>query len=180
MQVHWSLRAQTLRKANSIAQIDAIQAEYSAFETLHETDELIATAKELDIAFVAFSPLGHGWLVDDFNYSSPDDFAADDFRRTVPKFQGENFYKNKAIVEEIKALAQKKGCTTTQLALAWVANQGMIPIVGTTRAGRLEENWGCRDVEFSDEEGKEMRRIIEEAKPEGKRFNEVHQSMVGH
>lgn len=83
-------------------------------------------------------------------------------------------------MEEIKALAQKKGCTTTQLALAWVANQGMIPIVGTTRAGRLEENWGCRDVEFSDEEGKEMRRIIEEAKPEGKRFNEVHQSMVGH
>ena len=147
---------------------------------MHETDDLISTAKELDIAFVAFSPLGHGWLVDDFDYSSPDDFAQDDFRRTVPKFQGENFYKNKSIVEEIKALAKEKGCTTTQLALAWVASQGMIPIVGTTKPGRLEENWGCRDVEFSEEEIKEIRRIVEEAKPEGKRFNEIHQSMVGH
>lgn len=118
--------------------------------------------------------------MDDFDYNSPDDFAEDDFRRTVPKFQGENFFKNKAIVEEIKALAKKKGCTTTQLALAWVANQGMIPIVGTTKASRLEENWGCRDVSFSDEEVAEMRRIVEEAKPEGQRFSEIHQSMVGH
>ena len=172
--------AQTLRKACSIAHIDAVQAEYSAFEILHETSGLIATAKELDVAFVAFSPLGHGWLVDDFNYASPDDFAQDDFRRSVPKFQGENFYKNKAIVEEIKKLAQKKGCTTTQLALAWVAYQGMIPIVGTTKAGRMEENWGCRGVEFNEEELNEMRRIVEEAKPAGDRFNEIHGSMVGH
>ncbi|KAJ1323982.1 pyridoxine 4-dehydrogenase [Microdochium nivale] len=74
--------ASTLRKANSIAKIDAIQAEYSAFETLHETDGLIETARELGIAYVAYSPLGHGWLVDDFPYKSPDDFAPDDFRRT--------------------------------------------------------------------------------------------------
>lgn len=74
----------------------------------------------------------------------------------------------------------KKGCTTTQLALAWVATQGMIPIVGTTKPSRLEENWGCRDVMFSDEEKVEMRRIIEEAKPDGARFNEIHQGMVGH
>ena len=169
-----------LRKANAIAKIDAVQAEYSAFETLHETDGLIDTAKELDIAFVAFSPLGHGWLVDDFDYASPDDFAPDDFRRTVPKFQGENFYKNKAIVEEIKKLARRKGCKTTQLALAWVASQGMIPIAGTTKPTRLEENWGCRDIELTDEEKAEMRQIIEEAKPEGERFSAIHQSMVGH
>lgn len=118
--------------------------------------------------------------MDNFDYNSPDDFAQDDFRRTVPKFQGENFYRNKAIVEEIKALAKKKGCTTTQLALAWVASQGMIPIAGTTKPTRLEENWGARNVEFSDNEIKEMRRIIEEAKPEGERFSAVHQSMVGH
>lgn len=98
----------------------------------------------------------------------------------MPKFQGENFYKNKAIVEKIKALAKKKGCTTTQLALAWVASQGMIPIVGTTKPKRLEENWGCRDVELSEEEVTEMRMIVEEAKPEGQRFSEIHQSMVGH
>lgn len=172
--------AQTLRKANSIARIDAAQAEYSAFETLHETSGLIATAKELEIAFVAFSPLGHGWLVDDFDYASPDDFAPDDFQRTVPKFQGENFYKNKAIVEEIKKLAHRKGCTITQLALAWVISQGLIPIVGTTKASRLGENWGCRDVELSEDELVEMRRIVEEAKPEGTRFSAVYESMVGH
>jgi len=74
--------AKTLRKANSIAKIDAVQAEYSAFETIHETDGLIDTAKELGVAYVAYSPLGHGFLVDDFDYNSPDDFAPDDFRRT--------------------------------------------------------------------------------------------------
>ena len=74
--------AKTLRKANSIAKIDALQAEYSAFETLHETDDLISTAKELGVAYVAYSPLGHGFLVDDFPFNSPDDFAPNDFRRT--------------------------------------------------------------------------------------------------
>jgi len=172
--------AATLRKANSIAKIDAIQAEYSAFETLHETNGLIDTAKELGVAFVAFSPLGHGWLVDDFKYKSPDDFAPDDFRRTVPKFQGENFYKNKAIVDEIKKLATRKGCTVAQIALAWVAAQGLITIPGTTRAGRLEENWGSRNVVLTDEEETQMRKIVDDAKPTGERFSSIHQSMVGH
>lgn len=172
--------AKTLRKANSIAKIDAVQAEYSAFETLHETDGLIETAKELDVAYVAYSPLGHGWLVDDFPYNSPDDFAADDFRRTVPKFQGDNFYKNKAIVEEIKKLATRRGCTLTQIALAWVAAQGMIAIPGTTKASRLEENWASRDVDLTDEEKAEMRKIVEAAKPVGNRYNERAQAMVGH
>ncbi|PVH69199.1 putative aldo-keto reductase [Cadophora sp. DSE1049] len=172
--------AATLRKANSIAKIDAIQAEYSAFETLHETNGLIETAKELGVAFVAFSPLGHGWLVDDFKYKSPDEFAPDDFRRTVPKFQGENFYKNKAIVDEIKTLATKKGCTVAQIALAWAAAQGLITIPGTTRPERLEENWGSRNVVLTDEEKKQMRKIVDEAKPAGERFSAMHQSMVGH
>ncbi|KAJ4990807.1 putative aldo/keto reductase [Stagonosporopsis vannaccii] len=172
--------AATLRKANSIAKIDAVQAEYSAFETIHETDGLIDTVKELGIAYVAYSPLGHGWLVDNFDFSLPDDFAPTDFRRTSPKFQGENFYKNKAIVEEIKKLAQKKGCTTPQVALAWVAAQGMIAIPGTTKKGRLEENFASRDVELTDEEKREMRRIIDAAKPSGNRYSEAHQAMVGH
>lgn len=72
----------TITDTIAVAKIDAVQAEYSAFETLHETDGLIDTARELDIAYVAYSPLGHGWLVDDFPYKTPDDFAADDFRRT--------------------------------------------------------------------------------------------------
>ncbi|KAL4805291.1 NADP-dependent oxidoreductase domain-containing protein [Aspergillus unguis] len=172
--------AATLRKANSIAKIDAIQAEYSAFETIHETDGLIDTAKELGVAYVAYSPLGHGWLVDNFDYKTPDDFAPDDFRRKSPKFQGENFYANRAIVEEIKKLAQKKGVSISQIALAWVAAQGMIAIPGTTKASRLEENWASREIEFSDEEWKEMRRIIDSAKPVGNRYGPEHQAMVGH
>ncbi|KAL4919076.1 NADP-dependent oxidoreductase domain-containing protein [Aspergillus aurantiobrunneus] len=172
--------AATLRKANSIAKIDAIQAEYSAFETLHETDGLIDTAKELGVAYVAYSPLGHGWLVDNFDYKTPDDFAPDDFRRKSPKFQGENFYKNRAIVDEIKKLAAKKGVSTSQIALAWVAAQGMIAIPGTTKAARLESNWASREIEFSDEEWKEMRRIIDSAKPVGNRYGPAHQAMVGH
>jgi aryl-alcohol dehydrogenase-like predicted oxidoreductase len=172
--------AKTLRKASSIAKIDAVQAEYSAFETVHETDGLIDTAKELDVAYVAYGPLGHGWLVDNFDYNSPDDFAPNDGRRSVPKFQGENFYKNKAIVEEIKKLATKKGCTTAQIALAWVAAQGMIAIPGTTKPKRLEENWGSREVELTDEEKKEMRVIIDKAKPSGERYGAAHLAMVGH
>ncbi|KAJ9130288.1 Aldo/keto reductase [Pleurostoma richardsiae] len=172
--------AATLRKANSIAKIDAVQAEYSAFETLHETDGLIETAKELGISYVAFSPLGHGWLVDNFDYNSPDDFAPNDFRRTVPKFQGENFYKNKAIVKQIKVLAARKGCTVAQIALAWVAAQGMIPIPGTTKTQRLEENWASREIDLTDEEKQAMRRLVDEAKPVGNRYPPVHQAMVGH
>ncbi|KAL3431570.1 NADP-dependent oxidoreductase domain-containing protein [Aspergillus tetrazonus] len=172
--------AATLRKANAIAKIDAVQAEYSAFETLHETTGLIETAKELGVAFVAFSPLGHGWLVDNFDYKSPDEFAPTDFRTTVPKFQGENFYKNKAIVDEIKKLAVRKGCSVAQIALAWVAAQGMITIPGTTKASRLKENWASRDIELTEEEKKEMREIVDAAKPVGERFAPIFQSMVGH
>ncbi|WQF82240.1 Putative NADP-dependent oxidoreductase domain-containing protein [Colletotrichum destructivum] len=172
--------AATLRKANSIAKIDAVQAEYSAFETVHETDGLIETTRELGVAYVAYSPLGHGWLVDDFPFKSPDDFAPDDFRRGSPKFQGENFYKNKAIVDEIKKLAARKGCSLPQIALAWVAAQGMIPIPGTTKAKRLEENWASRDIDLTEEEKGEMRRIIDAAKPHGNRYNPTQQAMVGH
>ncbi|KAJ5627389.1 hypothetical protein N7528_004816 [Penicillium herquei] len=172
--------AATLRKANSIAKIDAIQAEYSAFETVHENDGLIQAAKELGVAYVAYSPLGHGWLVDEFSYNTPDDFAPDDFRRKSPKFQGENFYKNKAIVEEIKKLASRKGCSISQIALAWVAAQGMIAIPGTTKAKRLESNWASRDIELNQEEQREMRKIIDDAKPHGNRYGPVHQAMVGH
>ncbi|KAF3019001.1 hypothetical protein E8E14_012908 [Neopestalotiopsis sp. 37M] len=172
--------AATLRKAHSIAKIDAVQAEYSAFETVHEQDGLIETAKELGIAFVAFSPLGHGWLVDDFPFNSPDEFAPDDFRRKVPKFQGENFYKNRAIVEEFKKLAAGKGCSIAQIALAWVASQGMLAIPGTTKASRLEGNWASRDIDLSVEEQQEIRKLVDSAKPHGNRYEPAQQAMVGH
>ncbi|KLO83769.1 Uncharacterized protein LW93_553 [Fusarium fujikuroi] len=172
--------AATLRKAHSVAKIDAVQAEYSAFETIHETNGLIETAKELGIAFVAFSPLGHGWLVDEFDYKSPDDFAPNDFRRTVPKFQGQNFYHNKAIVNKMKNLATQKGCTVAQIALAWVAAQGLITIPGTTKVSRLEENWASRAVVLTEEEEKAVRKIVNGTKPIGERFAANMQQLVGH
>lgn len=98
----------------------------------------------------------------------------------VPKFQGENFYKNKAIVEEIKKLAERKGCTTSQIALAWVAAQGMIAIPGTTKAKRLEENFASRDIELTGEEKREMRKIVNAAKPHGNRYAPAQQALVGH
>lgn len=98
----------------------------------------------------------------------------------MPKFQGENFYKNKAIVEEIKKLAERKGCTLPQIALAWVASQGLIPIPGTTKSKRLEENWASRNVDLTEEEQKEMRSIIDAAKPHGDRYAPKQQAMVGH
>jgi hypothetical protein len=89
---------------------------------------------------------------------------------TVHKFQGENFYKNRDILTEIKKLAVRKGCSLPQIALAWVQAQGMIPIPGTTKPHRLEENWGCRNVELSEDELSEMRKIIDAAKPVGNRY----------
>lgn len=114
----------------------------------------------------------------------------------MPKFQGENFYKNKAIVDEIKKLADQKKCSINQLALAWVAAQGFIAIPGTTKSHRLETNFASRDIELTDDEKKAMRKLIDAAKPHGNRYNEgkfllccqgyilivfaASQAMVGH
>jgi aryl-alcohol dehydrogenase-like predicted oxidoreductase len=98
----------------------------------------------------------------------------------VPKFQGENFYANKAIVEQIKTLASRKGCTISQIALAWVAAQGLIAIPGTTKVHRLEENFASREVELTEEELGEMRRIVDSAKPQGNRYAAAQQALVGH
>ncbi|KLP13160.1 aldo/keto reductase [Fusarium fujikuroi] len=101
-----------------VARIDAVQAEYSAFETIHETDGLIDNARELDIEFIAYGPLGHGWLVENFPYQTPEDFAPEDYRRQIPKWQGENFYANKRIADGFRELAKRKKCTLPQVALA--------------------------------------------------------------
>ncbi|KAF5229929.1 hypothetical protein FAUST_10093 [Fusarium austroamericanum] len=171
--------AETLRKANSIAKIDAVQAEYSAFETIHETDGLVDTARELDISFIAYGPLGHGWLVENFPYETPEDFAPEDYRRQIPKWQGENFYANKKIADKFKELARKKNCTLPQIAIAWVAAQGMIAIPGTTKPERLVENFSAREIEITEEENKEMRMLVDALKPQGDRYNEIAMRNIG-
>ena len=137
--------AATLRKAHEIFPISAVQSEYSLWSREPE-DEVLAACEELGIAFVAYSPLGRGFLTGQIKKF--DDFAADDFRRMSPRFQGENFEKNLELVKKIQQIAEAKNCTASQLALAWVMAQGdyIFPIPGTKRIKYLEENAGALDV----------------------------------
>ncbi|MEZ5291577.1 MAG: aldo/keto reductase [Vicinamibacterales bacterium] len=138
----------TLRRAVAVHPIAALQTEYSLWSRDPE-GELLATCRELGIGFVAYSPLGRGFLTG--RYRTIDDLAPDDWRRTNPRFQGENFQKNLDVVAEVKRLAEAKGCTSAQLALAWLLAQGddIVPIPGSTRAARVEENAGAMKVTLS-------------------------------
>jgi aryl-alcohol dehydrogenase-like predicted oxidoreductase len=138
----------TLARAHQVHPITALQSEYSLWSREPE-DGALARCRELGIGFVPYSPLGRGFLTGTIRKA--DDFAADDYRRTNPRFQGENFAKNLALVERVKLLAAEIGCSTSQLALAWVLAQGddVVPIPGTKRRKYLEENVGALDVQLS-------------------------------
>ena len=141
----------TIRRAQAIHPISALQTEYSLWSRDPE-DEILPTLRELGIGFVPYSPLGRGFLTGAI--ASPDDFAPDDFRRVSPRFQGENFAKNLELVEQVKAIANEKGITAGQLALAWLLVQGdnIVPIPGTKRRKYLEENIGAVTVTLTTED----------------------------
>ena len=138
----------TIRRAHAVHPIAALQTEYSLWSRDPE-GELLDTCRELGIAFVAYSPLGRGFLTG--RYRSLDDFAPDDWRRNNPRFQGENFKKNLDLVVKVEQLAKEKGCTPAQLALAWLLSRGdnVIPIPGSTRRERVEENAGAAGIVLS-------------------------------
>ncbi len=138
----------TIRRAHAVHPIAALQTEYSLWSRDPE-GELLDTCRELGIAFVAYSPLGRGFLTG--RYRSLDDFAPDDWRRNNPRFQGENFKKNLDLVAKVEQLAKEKGCTPAQLALAWLLSRGdnVIPIPGSTRIERVEENAGAAGIVLS-------------------------------
>ncbi|MET9606934.1 aldo/keto reductase [Streptomyces sp. NPDC006512] len=138
----------TIRRAHAVHPLAAVQTEYSLFERGIEQDGVRAALDELGIGLVAYSPLGRGFLSG--AVTSPEDFAADDFRRTDPRFQGENFDRNLAVVDLLRSLAAEKGVTPSQLALAWTLRQGAVPIPGTKRRRYLEENVAATAVELSD------------------------------
>jgi aryl-alcohol dehydrogenase-like predicted oxidoreductase len=142
---------QTLERAHGVHPITALQSEYSLW-TRDPEDGVLAACEGLGIGFVPFSPLGRGFLTGAIK--SPDDFAADDYRRTNPRFQGENFTRNLVLVGKVKELAAEKGCSAAQLALAWVLAQGehIVPIPGTRRRRNLDENLGALEVRLSDDE----------------------------
>jgi len=139
---------QTLERAHRVHPITALQSEYSLW-TRDPEDGVLETCERLGVGFVPFSPLGRGFLTGALK--SPDDFAPDDYRRTNPRFQGENFRRNLALVEKVKELAADKGCTPAQLALAWVLARGehVVPIPGTRRVPNLVENLGALEVRLS-------------------------------
>jgi aryl-alcohol dehydrogenase-like predicted oxidoreductase len=140
--------ADTTRRAHKVHPLAAIQTEYSLWSREPEED-LLPLLKELGIALVAYSPLGRGFLAGRFE--KPEDMAPDDWRRGNPRFQGENFNRNLALVNQVKQLAGKKGCTPAQLALAWLLNKhdNVIPIPGTTSTQRLEENVAAADIKLT-------------------------------
>ena len=140
--------ADTVRRAHAVHPITALQTEYSLWEREPET-KIFPVLAELGIGFVPYSPLGRGFLTGQLR--SEDDFAEDDFRRHSPRFQGENFTRNLQLVDRVTELATEKGCTPAQLALAWLLAQGehIVPIPGTKKRERLQENLGAVDVELS-------------------------------
>ncbi|HET7457364.1 MAG TPA: aldo/keto reductase [Gemmatimonadaceae bacterium] len=145
----------TIRRAAAVHRITALQTEYSLWSRDVE-DEILPTCRELGIGFVAYSPLGRGFLTGRFR--TFDDLPADDYRRNQPRFQGANFQKNLDLVRHIEQLAKQKGCTPSQLALAWLLHRGddVVPIPGTKRVSYLEENVGALDVQLAPDD---MRRI---------------------
>jgi len=161
----------TIRRAAAVANITAVQTELSLWSRDAEA-EVLPTVRELGIGYVAYSPLGRGFLTGQI--TSPDDFPEDDFRKFHPRFQGENFARNIALVREVEAMAREKGCTTAQLALAWVLAQGedIVPIPGTKRIKYLDENIGALDVHLTAEELRRLDEILPPGAAAGQRYHE--------
>jgi aryl-alcohol dehydrogenase-like predicted oxidoreductase len=159
----------TIRRAQAIHPISALQTEYSLWSRDPE-DEILPTLRELGIGFVPYSPLGRGFLTGAI--ASPDDFAPDDFRRRSPRFQGENFAKNLELVEQVKAIATEKGITAGQLALAWLLAQGddIVPIPGTKRRKYLEENIGAATVTLTAEDIHRINAVAPQGIAAGERY----------
>ncbi len=163
---------ETIRRAHAVHPISALQTEYSLW-TRDPEQELLALTKELGITFVAYSPLGRGFLTG--SLKRPEDLPENDWRRMNPRFQGENFEKNRALVEELEAMAQDKGATPAQLALAWLLTRGphVVPIPGSRRIARLEENTAAADIALSDEELRRLERIAPVGAAAGERYPET-------
>jgi aryl-alcohol dehydrogenase-like predicted oxidoreductase len=170
--------AGTIRRAHKVHPIAALQTEYSLW-TRDPEDEILATTRELGIAFVAYSPLGRGFLTGQIKRF--EDFAPDDYRRNSPRFQGENFQKNLDLVARVEAIAKEKNCTPGELALAWLLAQGqdIIPIPGTKRRKYLEENAGALDVKLTQRDLKRIDEVAPHGAAAGLRYPEHMMQLVG-
>jgi aryl-alcohol dehydrogenase-like predicted oxidoreductase len=169
--------ADTIRRAVKVHPIAALQTEYSLW-TRDPEEEILATCRELGIGFVAYSPLGRGFLTGQFK--TFEDLAADDFRRFSPRFQGENFQKNLDLVKEVEEIAREKKCQPSQLALAWVLAQGddIVPIPGTKRRKYLEENAVAVDLKLTAEDLRRLSEVFLSGAASGLRYPEHMMNLI--
>jgi aryl-alcohol dehydrogenase-like predicted oxidoreductase len=167
----------TIRRANAVHPVTALQSEYSLF-TRDPEGELLGTVRELGIGFVAFAPLSRGLLSG--RLTSPDDFAPEDLRRDFPRFQGENFARNLAVVEHLKRLADEQGATPGQLAIAWLLAQGddIVPIPGAERRGLLEENLRALEVRLTPKDLAAIEQVASRGVAAGERYGPAGMAMV--
>lgn len=168
---------ETLRRAAKVHAITALQSEYSLW-TRDPEDRVLSTCRELGIGFVAYSPLGRGFLTGQIKRF--EDFAADDHRRQSPRFQGENFGKNLDLVKKVEEIARQKNCAPSQLALAWVLAQGedIVPIPGTKRVKYVEENIGALDVKLTPDDLAQIEEILPKGAAAGQRYNEQMMRLI--
>jgi aryl-alcohol dehydrogenase-like predicted oxidoreductase len=169
--------AATVRRANQVHPITALQTEYSLF-TRDPEDEILPACRELGIGFVPYSPLGRGFLTGRF--TKFEDFEPGDYRRNSPRFQGDNFQKNLDVVKKVEELARRKSCTSSQLALAWVLAQGddMAPIPGTKHRKYLEENVGALNVLLTPRDLSEIDAAFPYGSATGNRYPDSMMSLI--
>ena len=169
---------ETIRRAHAVHPITALQTEYSLW-TRDPEEAILPTVRELGIGFVPYSPLGRGFLTGQFR--RPEDIPADDYRRDNPRFQGDAFARNLALVQEVETMAQEKGCTAAQLALAWVLAQGddIVPIPGTKRRRYLEDNIGALDVTLTADDRARIDRILPPGAATGTRYAAPQMASLG-
>ncbi|RKR08602.1 aryl-alcohol dehydrogenase-like predicted oxidoreductase [Flavobacterium sp. 90] len=162
--------SETIRKAHKIHPLTAVQSEYSLFERSIEEDGIIKTLEELQIGVVAYSPLGRGFISGEIQH--PQDLPENDFRRSIPRFQGEQFYKNIELLNEIKVIADEREITASQLALAWIASKGFLAIPGTKRVKYVEQNIEAAQLTLTAKELERLESIIPVGTITGNRYDE--------
>lgn len=168
--------AETVKKAHAIHPITAVQSEYSLFERTVEERGILQTLNELGIGFVAYSPLGRGFLSGQIR--SIDDLPENDFRRAIPRFQDEHFHKNIELVKAIENTAAEKNVTSSQLALAWIISKGIVPIPGTKRRKYLEQNIAATDILLTKAELAKIENIVPLGTDTGKPYDEFSMGLI--
>ncbi len=168
--------SETVKRAHAVHPITAVQSEYSLFERTVEERGVLATLKELGIGFVAYSPLGRGFLSGQIK--NIDDLPENDFRRAIPRFQGEMFNKNIELVRAIERMAEQKNVTSSQLALAWIMNKGILPIPGTKRRKYLEQNTAATTIELTVADISQLENIVPLGTDTGAPYDEFSMGLI--